>query len=40
MDPSGGPVSPSPNLTGGMEPGMNTITFQPNICKANMFVFP
>ena len=24
MDPSGGSVSPGPNLTGGMEPGMNT----------------
>ena len=24
MDPSGGSVPPDPNLTGGMEPGMNT----------------
>ena len=24
MDPSGGSVPPGPNLTGGMEPGINT----------------
>ena len=24
MDPSGGFVSPGPNITGGMDPGMNT----------------
>ena len=39
MDPSGEFVPAGPNLTGGMEPGMNKNNFRPNIWKANKFVF-
>ena len=39
MDPSGGSVSTGPNITGGMEPGMNTniyldrIQYEKQICS-------
>ena len=39
MDPSGGSGPAGPNLTGGMDPGINT-NIKTEYMKRYMFVFP